>query len=90
MRRIQDYNFDAPNKEQLLECLGFLMSQQEVDDTWKNLCMTVGGDKEALSYEELGEIFDVLSKKDGAIGVVGNSFKIRLISFQNIMKHSAN
>ena len=90
MQRIQEYNFDAPNKEQLLECLGFLMSEQEANNMWKNLCLSVNINDDDLSYDQLSEIFDLLSKKDGAVGVVGNSFKIRLISFQNILKHYVN
>jgi len=90
VQRIQEYNFDAPNKEQLLECLGFLMSEQEANNMWKNLCLSVNINDDDLSYDQLSEIFDLLSKKDGAVGVVGNSFKIRLISFQNILKHYVN
>jgi len=81
-KRIGGYNLDPPTSEYALQSLSKFLDKQEATNIWESACQAHNILPNTNQLDELKAVFEELSSKSGAIGVVGKSLVVRVNSYK--------
>lgn len=86
VRRIPDFGYDCPTAADAIASLTRVLDAQRATTLWQSACARAGVHRGALNVhiEDLARVSDELIRQGGAVGIVGNAFRIRLRTFQRL------
>ena len=85
---VKGYQLDAPNKELALSSLKRFLDEEKANELWELHCKLRGAPANTNDIDELSRIFKSMANETGAVGVVGKSLTVRVISYKILSKTS--
>ena len=86
MGQLDDYKLDMPTKEKALKVYEDAFDRAFAEGIWKEACTATGVYSHHHSLADLETIFTYFSKKSGRAAVYGMSLKMRLMTYNNMVK----
>lgn len=82
------YNQRVPDKSFALQSLAKSLGEERAEVLWRSACKKAGifGNPRRLS--DLEKIFNFISNMDGAVGVIGKSLSVRLITYRTLSQQN--
>lgn len=87
---VNKYKLEAPDRQLALTSLNRFLENGEAEKLWEKFCNHAKVPVQTNKLEDLAVIFKQMSEEPGAVGVVGKSLTVRLISYRILSKTSNN
>lgn len=79
---VKEYKYEAPDKELAIRSISHYLGQEKAEALWVKLCDECGVPHATESLDDLGQVFKLMTKQEGPVGVHGTSLSIRLSSYK--------
>lgn len=86
MATIKEYNLEQPYWQKAVDAYKRFLSEADALQLWQNACEACKVSPKTEDIDQLDEVFQYLSQKDGIVGVYGASLKLRLRAYKNLLK----
>lgn len=82
--KIRGYELDFPSRQIAFAALGRFLNKEETETLWKKACEDCTVSQNTSNIDQLESVFKYISTQPGAIGVVGKSLNVRVITYRTL------
>ena len=76
--------FAVPNRQNVLQSLVNTFGRDKAKELWQKACAETGVPSDCSDLEELESVAQTMANMNGALGVVGKSLSVRIITYKTL------